>query len=134
MTMLSSVGVAPTATSFKSTTRQTMTITVGRHTYRVVPPQRYHETTCCYQENWTIRPRSRATSRSASFWEDNFGETAVDWGKETYTPTPGAYIHIAVCRHSSGISRYGHIEARRSMVVDQAVRAGLPQGLAVLRW
>jgi hypothetical protein len=56
-----------------------------------------------YQENWTIQLRIKGSGSCKVgfvFWEDDFAETAVDWGTETFTLSPTSWLRIGVCRHA----------------------------------
>lgn len=54
-----------------------------------------------YQEQWTIQCSIKGTGSvkvGLVYWEEDFAETAVDWGTETFTLSSSSYLHISVCR------------------------------------
>ena len=78
------------------------------------------------EERWTIQFMAKGVGDlkvGFVWWDSSFSETAVDWGTETWTLTPGAYIHIACCRTAfqtyQGMVR---IEVKgNSLTIDQAL-------------
>ena len=53
------------------------------------------------EERWTIQFMARGVGNvkvGLVWWDDDFEEAAVDWGKETWQLDPNTFVHIAVCR------------------------------------
>jgi hypothetical protein len=53
------------------------------------------------EEYWTVQFMAKGTGTvkvGLVWWDDDYAETAVDWGSETWTLNPGAYIQVVICR------------------------------------
>jgi hypothetical protein len=53
------------------------------------------------EEDWTIQLRAKGTGKlkvGIVAWNDEYNVLGTDWGTETWTLQPGAFIQIAVCR------------------------------------
>lgn len=54
-----------------------------------------------HEEYWTIQLMAKGNGNlkvGLVYWRDEYDETMVDWGDETWPLSPDAYSHIAVCR------------------------------------
>jgi hypothetical protein len=53
------------------------------------------------EEYWTVQFMAKGAGTvkvGLVWWDDDYAETAVDWGTETWTLNTASYIHVVICR------------------------------------